>query len=386
MATVSRQSAFWAVVALGLNTFTQDGGKVLGFPAEYSRALRLSPIVCIVDTLGILFSVAFFCYKTRSIKHGFELAARYRGLTEEERAEPRLERTWRFRLSVFAFGALPQAVKILGMGGVPLTKMWGMAYLVSFLVLEGLDFLQPRQQGDYYALEPYAAVLDKHVWLHGLLAVLTQYFCLLPQLYLIPSRFDFKCYLERSSFSPPPDLDEVAYALITFNRVIACFALAILIVLVTAYLFVTKPAIHHFERAPTPLLRDLVERTEILFLLVTFIQASVMIIIMLQVLIPGEPICAFIPIWAQMVAISLLLMFAGLPFMFNIAFEHRWFPGTFGLIRGTPNLYDLRRSERGERSFYPLFAILSFANIICYYTCIYHPSSTYKPPWTEYLG
>ena len=187
MATVSRQSAFWAVVALGLNTFTQDGGKVLGFPAAYSRALRLSPIVCIVDTLGVLLSVAFFCYKTRSIKHGLTLAARYQGLTEDDPAEPKLERTWWFRFSVFALGALPQAVKILGMGGILVTKIWGMAYLVSFLVLEGLDLLRPRQRRDYYALEPYATVLDTYIWLPGYLAVLTQHAWLLLHLFLIPS-------------------------------------------------------------------------------------------------------------------------------------------------------------------------------------------------------
>lgn len=125
MATVSRQSAFWAVVALGLNTFTQPGGKVLGFPAEYSRALRLSPVVCIIDTLGVLFSVAFFCYKTRSFKDGFSLAARYRCFVEDDPAEPKVERTWWFRFSVFALGALPQAMKILDMGGIPLTKNMG---------------------------------------------------------------------------------------------------------------------------------------------------------------------------------------------------------------------------------------------------------------------
>ena len=198
MATVSRQSAFWAVVALGLNTFTQDGGKVLGFPAEYSQALRLSPIVCIVDTLAVLFSVAFFWWKTSSFEDGVALAARYRCLTEEERAERSLERTWWFRLSVFALGALPQAVKVLGMGGIPLMKTWGMAYLVSLLVLKGLDLLQPQQHRDDHTLETDVAIMDRYVWY----AVFIQCHCLVVELFLLPSRSDIKCGLELGCYLP----------------------------------------------------------------------------------------------------------------------------------------------------------------------------------------
>ena len=93
MATMSGQSAFWAVITLGLNTFVQPDGEVLGFPADYSRALRLSPIACLVDSLGIQLSIVYFYHKTRSFEDSFGLAARYRVLVEESSLEPKLERT-----------------------------------------------------------------------------------------------------------------------------------------------------------------------------------------------------------------------------------------------------------------------------------------------------
>ena len=223
MATVSRQSAFWAVVALGLNTFVQPGGKVLDFPAEYSRALRLSPIVCIIDTLGVLYSVAFFSCRTGSFKDGFTLAARYRCLTEDDPAEPKLEGTWWFRFSIFAFGALPQAVKLLAMGGVPLTKIWGMAYLVSFLVLEGFDLLQPRERRDDHLLETNVKVLNMKNWLPGYYAVVIQLFCFDMEPMFIPSGLDSKCDSVRGNSPPQPEFGKVMGVLYRT----ACLALVV---------------------------------------------------------------------------------------------------------------------------------------------------------------
>ena len=258
MATVSRQSAFWAIVGLGLNTFAQDGGKVLGFPAEWARALRLSPIVCIIDTLSVLFSIAFFSYQSRSLKDGITLAARYRCLTEDDPAEPKLERTWWFRFSIFGLGALPQAVKLLALGGTPLTKIWGMAYLVSFLVLEGLDLLQSRQRGDDHTLETNVEALDICMILPGGIAVVTQVVCLMVEFYLIPSTSRFKCDVESGSSPPPPEPGKATNALITFTRLVNSFILVMLTVLFMAYLFVNMPTGQRFGWNLAPLLEKII--------------------------------------------------------------------------------------------------------------------------------
>ena len=358
MATVSRQSAFWAVVALGLNTFTQDGGKVLGFPAEYSRALRLSPIVCIVDTLGVLFSLAFFCVKTRSFKDGLKLAACYRCFVEDDPAEPKLERTWWFRFSVFALGALPQAMKILGMGGIPLTKTWGMAYLVSFLVLEGLDLLQPRQHRDYHAVEmDVEEVLDGYLRLPGSLAVFTQHLCFLLQLCLSFSKLDLTCDMERGNCPHMMIIGHLA-----------------LVVLGMAYLLVVKHIGRRLMRNVAPLLGVLVEWGQIAYWLVAVCYYSSIILVSILM----KPIFSFSAVLSQIVAMIFFLTSAALPF----ALDER----LLGLIRRSRELSGLKNSEKGDRHFSILFAIPNIASIICYYMCIYDPSSTYKPPWTEYLG
>ena len=380
MATVSRQSAFWAVVALGLNTFTQDGGKVLGFPAEYSRALRLSPIVCIVDTLGVLFSVAFFSYRTRSFRNGLTLAARYRGLTEDHPAEPKLERTWWFRLSVFTLGALPQAVKILGMDGIPVTKIWGMAYLVSFLVLEVFDFLQPRKHRGYRTLEmDDEEVLDGYFRLPGSLAVLTQHFCFLLQLSIIPKRLYSECVLKSGSSPPGFDEDKDNFAWISTGPLMGCFAFAILI---RGFLNLDKEISHRSMQNVAPSLGGLVEGGRAGFGLAAINYYFSLFTILNSL----KPTCSVRAAVVQVVAISLLLASTVLSLVPDKeTFEYRWFPGLSGLpILQSRESFGLLHSRRKEGSL--IFAAANVAGIICYYVCIYDPSNTYKPPWTEYLG
>ena len=263
------------------------------------------------------------------------------------------------------------------MDGIPLTKIWGMAYLVSFLVLEGLDLLQPRQHRDYHALEPDAAVLDTYMWLPGFLAVLTQHLCLLLQLCLIASKLDFKCDLERGSY--PPEFGRVTNALIIFG-LMACYILFMLTVFVTAYLFVNK--LNKLTVLP-PLLEPHVELIQILLWDVTCYYPESLILISHLI----ESKCAFNPVLVQMLAISLLLTSVALSILLNeTAYEDTWFRQTLFLIRWFRELFGLKRSERGERGFSLLFATLSITSIIYYYMHVYNPFNTYKPPWTEYLG
>ena len=370
MATVSRQSAFWAVVALGLNTFVQPGAKVLDFPAEYSRALRLSPIVCIIDTLGVLYSVAFFSCRTRSFNDGLTLAARYRCLTEDDPAEPKLERTWWFRFSIYAFGALPQAVKLLAMGGVPLTKIWGMAYLVSFLVLEGLDLLQPRQRRDDHLLETDVAVLNMKKWLPGSHAVVTQLFCFIFITSGIPG-LDSKCN-SRGVSPPQPEFG----ALMGILYLMTCLALLVVppCIIVMAYIFVTRLTSRLSMRTIRPLLRDDVEMIQdSLFLLLVAAYLVGLCILLDRV----KSICSNrAGLVSTVTPILLLTFFAWVFLCQETAFKSPWFRGLFGV---TP-------LKQRKASIFLLFAAGNIASIIYYYMFIYDPSSTYKPPWTEKLG
>ena len=368
MATVSRQSAFWAVVALGLNTFVQPGGKGLGFPAEYSRALRLSPIVCIVDTLGVLFSMAFFCYKTRSFKDGFTLAARRRLLTEDDPAEPMLERTWWFRFSVFAFGALPQAVKVLAMGGIPLTKVWGMAYLVSFLVLEGLDLLQAQQDRDDHTIETDVAVLNKGMRYFVGLAVFIQGQCFAAEFFLMPSRSDIKCGLEPGHYLPLSELESAKYGDVP---AIAAIIEICTVLMIFAPFVLFRATYLLLEWILRPLFGDHVEVIQICL----FPVGAAAYLVGLGILFDRlKSLCPYRRLLCSMEGLAL--------FTTSYFFVFTWYQAALR-VRWSRELLGLKRRE----GFLPLlFAAWNITGIVCYYLFIYNPSNTYKPPWTESLG
>lgn len=242
-----------------------------------------------------------------------------------------------------------------------------MAYLVSFLVLEGLDLLQPRQHRDYHALEmDVEEVLDGYLRLPGSLAVFTQHLCFLLQLCLSPSKLDLTCDMERGN---------CAHMIIIGHLAI--------VVLATAYLLVVKHIGRRLMRNVAPLLGDLVEWGQIAFWLVAVCYYSLMILMSISM----EPTISFRAVLVQMVWMILFLTSAALPFALDEkTFENRWFRGLLGLIRWFRELSGLKISEKGDRHFSILFATPNIPSIICYYMCIYDPSSTYKPPWTEYLG
>lgn len=168
MTTVSRQSAFWALMTLGLNVFTQDLGMVLGNEREISRAIRTCPLVCMTDSLLAIFEFTYRLWKGDSWRKSITKVALVRGLRELkepvditqcptgecrnikieigsqtlgvevwrrtsheipskcfcEAAQPRKdkqvsEERWWLRFILFTFGALPLTIKLLAMHGLP---------------------------------------------------------------------------------------------------------------------------------------------------------------------------------------------------------------------------------------------------------------------------
>ena len=129
------RSAFWALVGLALNTFTQSPGKVLGFPEKSGRCLRTSPIICLADTIFIL--LVYLVFRCRGKSH----VGSARCIVKQRELQPttgRDERTLWFK-SVLFFGALTQAVKLFGMHGIIATQVIGMIYLVAYAVIEVLQ-------------------------------------------------------------------------------------------------------------------------------------------------------------------------------------------------------------------------------------------------------
>lgn len=263
-----------------------------------------------------------------------------------------------------------------GYGWYTANENMGMAYLVSFLVLEGLDLLRPQQHRDDHTLETDVAALDTYMWLPGFLAVFTQHYCLFVQLYLIPPRLDSECDLESGSY--PPEFGRVRNALVIVG-LMACYELVVPTIFIAGYLIIKKSAFH------APILGVVTERTQIILWLTACACPLSLIVVSYQ----REPRCAFSPVQVQILAISLLLISIMLPLLLDdMAYENedRWFRQNPFLIRRFRELFGLKRSERGNRNFFLLFATLSIESIMCYYIYVYNPSKTYKPPWTEYLG
>ncbi|KAH0541548.1 hypothetical protein FGG08_003960 [Glutinoglossum americanum] len=138
---VSWQSAFWTLVPLGLNSMTQPSGRVCGFDVRHRAFIRSSPIVCATDGVDVLAQMLCFVCLGDSPRTAARRVARgrLRDVKDVDCANngfSGLEGNRVFRMLGFFFGALPQVVKLLGMEGIPWTKVWGFAFFVSFLILE----------------------------------------------------------------------------------------------------------------------------------------------------------------------------------------------------------------------------------------------------------
>ena len=135
---VSWRSAYWAIVGLALNTFMQSPGIVLAFPEQSGRCLRTSPIICFVDTILIIFKYLALRWMGMGHVNSARYIAQERFSVQElDATADQPERTCWFK-AVMAFGALSQAIKLLGMHGIIATQVIGMAYLVSYATIEVL--------------------------------------------------------------------------------------------------------------------------------------------------------------------------------------------------------------------------------------------------------
>ena len=167
---VSWQSAFWSLVPIALNSMTQPSGMVFGFPSKYGFALRSSPIVCGFEalyTVVIFVLNAFFLNNPKA--SALKIAKwRFRDTPgNEEGSLQKLQENTIFRIAIFLLGALPQIIKLCGLQGLLWTKVWGLMFLGSFLVLELLVLLLGRDwrannsnvnTSNYEELEDYTGV------------------------------------------------------------------------------------------------------------------------------------------------------------------------------------------------------------------------------------
>ena len=139
---------------------TQPSGRVCGVSARFRTYLRASPIFCIVDTVLLLIRLVLYRLSGLPLR----LAAREVKNARFDEAEVQsaeggfqaLQNLTFVRWLLFGLGTLPQAVKLIVLGNVPWTKVWGLFFLSSFLVLEVVFWMasgSERGDGDSESYE-----------------------------------------------------------------------------------------------------------------------------------------------------------------------------------------------------------------------------------------
>ncbi|EXF84798.1 hypothetical protein CFIO01_02334 [Colletotrichum fioriniae PJ7] len=146
---LSWQSAFWALLALVLNTATQPCGKICGFPSEWGFCLRWSPVVCVINSLE-----ALSCLRLH--RHGSKwtlVIAPHKYDTEIDSSHSdvaNLQRNTLIRIVAFILGPLLQATKLYACKGTFWVQFLASIYLASFLcdeLLLGLIWIVGPAEG-----------------------------------------------------------------------------------------------------------------------------------------------------------------------------------------------------------------------------------------------
>ena len=149
---VSWQTVFWGLTAIALNTMCQPSGEVLGLPVQYNFVLRISPFVCLVNSLDLIMLYVHFCLKTKGLITAARSLVSYRVKGTEdwnENSFAALRNNTYFRVLLFVLGALPQITKICAFKGVPMSQFYMACFLSSFVLDEFVLFVgrgeEPRR-------------------------------------------------------------------------------------------------------------------------------------------------------------------------------------------------------------------------------------------------
>ncbi|KAE8323845.1 hypothetical protein BDV39DRAFT_130112 [Aspergillus sergii] len=144
-ANVKWQTAWFALVSLGLAAMMQPCGNVLGQRTKNHRFyIRASPIACAADMVQFIAFVLLGFSRDpqvwlRNVK--FELRERFEGESgakDREAAENSIIIRWILMImGAYVF----QVIKLMAMRGVPWTQAWAMMFAISILFGEILILL-----------------------------------------------------------------------------------------------------------------------------------------------------------------------------------------------------------------------------------------------------
>jgi hypothetical protein len=117
-APVSGHTALWCLVSLGLTSMVQPS--VFASKRLKFSPARISPFVCLAETLIFPFSTIYLFYSGSTPSDS--VAGFVQLYYQQDRGSSQL---WLLQVVAFLLNALPQMLTLCGMHGVPWTKTWG---------------------------------------------------------------------------------------------------------------------------------------------------------------------------------------------------------------------------------------------------------------------
>ncbi|KAF8249129.1 hypothetical protein K440DRAFT_641491 [Wilcoxina mikolae CBS 423.85] len=156
--TVSTESCLFALLALATLRVSQQSGRLYEDGSKASRSLRISPIICILDSVLLIHLFASLLWVGKGFQEAAQCVAAFRYGEQEEHLQlpqtslkpasddksPQI-RLWsivrevgsntRLRL-LLAIPVLLQFVKLCGISGIPVETAIGAAYVQSWLLNE----------------------------------------------------------------------------------------------------------------------------------------------------------------------------------------------------------------------------------------------------------
>ncbi|KAF4945903.1 hypothetical protein FSARC_14320 [Fusarium sarcochroum] len=147
-ATLSSPSAAWAIIGIALNTVVQPSGSILGAPKHSRMLMRVSPLICVVNTLFTIFFLIWASW-TKSFASALRAIKRLRfppGLDSGNVPDSSFDG---FRNSIWArlvsFGiGLPSLIKLYATTGIPWLYVLSSVYTASFVIDELVLFAASR--------------------------------------------------------------------------------------------------------------------------------------------------------------------------------------------------------------------------------------------------
>ncbi|KAL8850987.1 MAG: hypothetical protein Q9221_004070 [Calogaya cf. arnoldii] len=192
---VSWPSILWALLPIAFNSMTQPVGRLaVNITPEHSFYFRASPFLCALEACAVLCQFLYLTIRTGNPSLGIDRIswAKLDVSNGVERTQmQKLQNNDVFRMVLFIFGVLPQAIKLYACKGIPASQALASFYLGSWTILE-LLVVMPARYGifkySWYASSARASLnIDPLV---ELICNVAYHYCDFVALYFMYTKFE----------------------------------------------------------------------------------------------------------------------------------------------------------------------------------------------------